>query len=747
MRLRVKSKVNKVHKKVKEKSHGYEIKGLFFLLLGFAFGYFLILPEQSGVIGNSVAKASLLVFGHASFIIPLIFVWVGITYLKHLPRLRLDTLFGLILLLSATTFLSVFSVTFDKINFGGFTGAKLEPFFSRLFGHSVSLVITMAVFLFFLSRLFKVSIRLLITNTWHKLIEDYNQWQITRREFKKQIESRKAQKTVQRIEEQKARPQVQEIKKEPLKEIKKDPPKIIVKQAPSPPPPKKVEPLEKRKEEKSQNAEETSAEINYNYNLPDLMLLSDDKKDVSSGSKEEHESRAALLTKTLKDFGIEANVELVITGPVVTRYEISLAAGVKISNVVSLTDNIGLALKSPSIRVVPIPEKAMVGVEVPNSKSSLVGLRGILSSQDYQDSKSLLTLAFGKMTDGTPYVTELTQMPHLLVAGATGSGKSVGIHSIILSILYKARPDEVKFMLIDPKRVEMPVYRKLPHIYNPCVPAEQADTITNTRDASNALKKLVRIMEMRYEKYAKETVRNIESYNEKMAETGGKKEFYIIVIIDELADLMVAASKEIEDSIQRLAQMARAVGIHLILATQRPSVNVITGVIKANFPARIAFQTTSKVDSRVILDTIGAEALLGKGDMLFIPPGESRNVRLQGAFVSAKETEKVVNFIAHQNIPKQYDDLSGKSSKIGGISVEDDKESKELSSALNLVKERKRISQDLLKAHFGSSARATNILSLMEVKGFIEKPEGTNRWAINFDKIDEYLGAVINSEK
>jgi S-DNA-T family DNA segregation ATPase FtsK/SpoIIIE len=406
--------------------------------------------------------------------------------------------------------------------------------------------------------------------------------------------------------------------------------------------------------------------------------------------------------------------------------------------VVALGDNLSLAMKSPSIRVVPVPEKSAVGVEVPNVQSSMVGLRGILASHDFQNTPSLLSLALGKTTDGCPYVTDLMPMPHLLIAGATGSGKSVCIHSLILSILYRARPDEVKFLLIDPKRLEMPIYRGLPHIYDPRVSAEKADIITQPKEAAESLKKLVRVMEKRYERFAQETVRNIAAYNEKMAQTGGQKEFYIVVIIDELADLMLIATKEVEDSIQRLAQMARAVGIHLVLATQRPSVDVITGVIKANFPARIAFQTTSKVDSRVILDAIGADALLGKGDMLFVPPGESRPTRLQGAFVSAKEAEQVVKFIQQQNAPRQYEDLFVRAPG-EEMDKEDAEDKEELSQALRLVLERKRVSQDLLKAHFGSSARATNLLSLLETKGFIHKPEGTNRWTIYFDKIGDYL--------
>ncbi|MFA7074178.1 MAG: FtsK/SpoIIIE domain-containing protein, partial [Endomicrobiaceae bacterium] len=385
-----------------------------------------------------------------------------------------------------------------------------------------------------------------------------------------------------------------------------------------------------------------------------------------------------------------------------------------------------------------VPEKSAVGIEIPNPKASLVGLKGILETEEFTGSKSLLSLALGTTTDGKGYVADLAKMPHLLIAGSTGSGKSVGIHSIILSILYKARPDEVKFMLIDPKRVEMTVYKDLPHLYDPCCMAEDADIITQPKNASASLKRLVTVMEARYEKYAREMVRNIDDYNNKMDETGGEKDYYIVVIIDELADLMLVASKEIEDSIQRLAQMARAVGIHLILATQRPSINVITGVIKANFPARLSFQTTSYIDSKVILDTVGAEELIGKGDMLFLPPSDARPVRLQGAFVSTKEAEKVVGFISDQDFPRIYEPLVTEISANAAASATD-KANKDLIPALKLILERRRISQDLLKANFGSSARATNILSVLEMKDFISKPEGTNRWEINFDMIQEYL--------
>jgi S-DNA-T family DNA segregation ATPase FtsK/SpoIIIE len=333
-------------------------------------------------------------------------------------------------------------------------------------------------------------------------------------------------------------------------------------------------------------------------------------------------------------------------------------------------------------------------------------------------------------------------MPHLLIAGATGAGKSVCVHALISSILYRMGPDQVKFTLIDPKRLELPSYSQIPHLYDPRVPPANAEVITNSKQAAKALIRLVKVMEYRYDQFAKANVRNIESYNEKQKAKGLPPEYYLVVIIDELADLMITSPKEVEDSVQRLAQMARAVGIHLVLATQRPSVDVITGVIKANLPARIALRVASSTDSRVIIDTIGADCLLGKGDMLFLPPAQPDPIRIQGAYVSEKEVENLVNHVKQYGMPN-YADLFSSGSALE-FAVEDKKEMKDLLEALKLVLERRRVSQDLLKAHFGSSARATNILSLMEVKQFIVKPEGTNRWEINFDMIEEFLGKVGN---
>jgi len=322
-------------------------------------------------------------------------------------------------------------------------------------------------------------------------------------------------------------------------------------------------------------------------------------------------------------------------------YEFEPAAGVKINRIVSLSDDLALALRAPSIRVYPIAGKATIGIEVPNKVRETVSLKEIVASDNFQKSPSLLTLALGKDIFGNPVVTDLARMPHLLVAGATGSGKSVSINSMIISLLYKATPDEVKMLMIDPKLLELSAYSNIPHLISP--------VITSPKEASEALKKMVYEMERRYRLIAEKGARNIETYNRQVAQS--ERLPYVVVFIDELADLMFTAPSDVENAIARLAQMARASGIHLILATQRPSVDVITGLIKANFPARISFQVTSRIDSRTILDSQGAEKLLGMGDMLFMVPGV-KIIRIHGAYVSETEVKTVTDFIKSQRSPE-----------------------------------------------------------------------------------------------
>lgn len=375
------------------------------------------------------------------------------------------------------------------------------------------------------------------------------------------------------------------------------------------------------------------------YALPpvDLLTIYDPS---TRPSKDELLSNSAILENKLADFGVEGKITQVHPGPVVTMYEFEPAPGVKINRVVSLSDDLALAQKAQSMRVSPIPGKAAIGIEVPNRVREVVSLREILSSDKFSKSYSRITLALGKDIFGVPVVADLARMPHLLVAGATGAGKSVSINSMVMSILHKASPSEVKMLMIDPKLLELSMYEDIPHLISP--------VITNPRKASEALKKMVMEMERRYRLLAEKGARNIDSFNRFAPDA--ERLPYIVIFIDELADLMFASSNEVEDAITRLAQMARAAGIHLIIATQRPSVDVITGLIKANFPARISFQVFSKIDSRTILDTQGAEQLLGKGDMLLMLPG-SRLMRVHGALVTESEIGEVTSFIKSQGAP------------------------------------------------------------------------------------------------
>ena len=395
------------------------------------------------------------------------------------------------------------------------------------------------------------------------------------------------------------------------------------------------------------------------FKLPPLDLLDEIPK--SSDTEIEKESlrmNALRVEGKLRDFGVEGEVAEIVPGPVITMYEFRPATGVKISKVASLADDLALNLRASSIRIVaPIPGKSAIGIEIPNNKRKLVTLKEILSSQSFLDSPYMLTIALGMDIVGQPVITDLTKMPHLLVAGATGTGKSVSINAMINSILFKSSPEMVRFVMIDPKRIELAPYQHIPHLLHPVV--------AHPKEAAKALKWAVGEMEKRYTLLSDKGVRNIEAYNRKVRKDKGLAEHdvskkidehlpYIVIIIDELADLMMVSSREVEESLTRLAQMARAAGIHLIIATQRPSVDVLTGIIKANFPTRISFQVSSRVDSRTILDTMGSEHLLGDGDMLFLPPGVAKLTRIHGAYVSEEEVKRVASFLTRQMKP-EYD--------------------------------------------------------------------------------------------
>jgi DNA segregation ATPase FtsK/SpoIIIE, S-DNA-T family len=438
-------------------------------------------------------------------------------------------------------------------------------------------------------------------------------------------------------------------------------------------------------------------------------------------------AQAEKLEDTLRHFGVEGKVTAIIPGPVVSRFELEPAPGVKISKVTGLADDLALALKALSIRIVaPVPGKAVIGIEVPNPKRQVVALREILSDSTYQKSASRLTIALGKDIMGSPVVTDLARMPHLLIAGATGSGKSVGLNTMILSILYKATPEEVRFLLVDPKRIELSTYEGIPHLLHPVV--------VSPKEATTALHWTVMEMERRYALLSDLAVRNIDNYNQKVRTLkpgpGETKEDpprhlpYIVVVIDELADLMLVSSRDTEEYLIRLAQKARASGIHLLVATQRPSVDVITGLIKANFPTRVSFQVSSKADSRVILDFVGAERLLGQGDMLFIPPGTSRLKRIHGAFVTEEEVVRVAEFLKAQAAPEFEPGITEMKEKEQEAEELGDKDEK-YEEAVELVAETRNASISMLQRRLRIGYnRAARIIEIMEKEGLVGPSDG-----------------------
>ncbi len=487
------------------------------------------------------------------------------------------------------------------------------------------------------------------------------------------------------------------------------------------------------------------------FTVPPLSILTSEHKRIKI-DKESLLMNSRILEKKLSDYGVEGKVVEVHPGPVVTQYEYEPAPGVKVNKIVGLQDDLSMALRAISIRIVaPIPGKSVVGIEIPNNNRETVNFKDILEAESYTKSRSNLTLALGKDIAGNPFSTDLAKMPHLLIAGATGSGKSVGLNSMICSILFKASPDDVRFIMIDPKMLELITYEDIPHLLLPVV--------TDPKKASAALKWAVAEMERRYKVMSKKGVRNINSYNTKLAKEqaeksklkrsqteeesgeGVKEEKHlplIVIVIDELADLMCVASKDVEKSIARLAQMARAAGLHLIVATQRPSVDVLTGLIKANFPSRISFQVSARTDSRTILDSMGAEQLLGNGDMLFLPPGTSKVKRIHGAYISDSEINELVEFLKQQGVP-DYDETiieNIQSSDDDAIMSEDNEYDAKYDQAVQFVSELGHASISLIQRRFKIGYnRAARIIEMMERDGIVGPSDGSRPREVLVNKI------------
>jgi S-DNA-T family DNA segregation ATPase FtsK/SpoIIIE len=500
-----------------------------------------------------------------------------------------------------------------------------------------------------------------------------------------------------------------------------------------PPPPASQVKKKSRKEGAAADALAARAE---HYALPSFKMLDSFELDDHRPDWKKLEDNARILEEKLSDFGVQGKVVAISPGPVITMYEYAPAPGIKISRIVSLADDLSMALKAVSIRVVaPIPGKAAIGIELPNQRRETVVIRTVVESEAFSSSPTPLTIALGKDTTGQPVVANLARMPHLLIAGATGTGKSVCLNTVLTSLLFRNTPEEMRLLLIDPKRIELKSYDEIPHLIHPVV--------TDAKMATRALRWAVQEMELRYRMLAEKNVRNIESYNRALAREKPRddkiEDFqvndlgikhhrlpYVVIVIDELADLMMVASREVEESITRLAQMARASGIHLILATQRPSVDVLTGIIKANIPTRLSFQVSSRIDSRTILDASGAESLLGSGDMLFLPPGTAKLQRIHGAFISEVELQRVTDFWREQ---KLIEDTLGERVNFRDQNSTDEIAEEELDEkyeeALELVLETRQASISMLQRRLRVGYnRAARMIEMMEQQGIVGASDG-----------------------
>ncbi|MFA6029504.1 MAG: DNA translocase FtsK [Elusimicrobiota bacterium] len=688
-------------------------------------------PGAAGTAGLAVHDALRGALGHTAALLPPLLI------LALFWRVRFET--GLITLAIASTLLVVSSsvllgeagVLLKREGWGGALGTVLAAAAHSGFGAPVTLLLCLGVALLGLQVLTGISVWRLLASAAKLAVEDYRGWTRSRRELKEMLASAKARAKTPAPAGM--APVPEQAKAAPKREVSIDdarPPLPPVIEAPKP----SEKPVKLPKPGPARSSGDGT------FKLPSLDLLKAKKAGAPTGRPSDDEIREAVaqLDQTLANFKLDARVAGISPGPVITRYEVAPAPGVTVASIVSRANDIALSMKARGIRLIaPIPGKAAIGIEIPNRNPATVTLREVMESPALAMNPSALAFALGLSADGAPLAADLEKMPHILIAGATNAGKSVLVHSLIASILFRRRPDEVKFLLIDPKRVELSLYEGIPHLYDPKVAPKDVRVVTSPKEASSSLKALVHVMEKRYEKLQEYRARDLASYNEEAARRGEPPEFLIVVVIDELADLMNQTRDAVEDSIQRLTQMARAVGIHVVIATQRPSVDVITGVIKANLPSRCALRVATMVDSKVILDTKGAESLLGRGDMLYMCPGQDPS-RIQGCFVSSQEIAALVSDLKSKGEPDYPTPEAA-----GGVGEADlskfNVEPLEFTQALKLVLERRRVSQDLLKSQFGSSARATNLLSLLEVKGFIFKPEGSNRWDIHFDMIEDYI--------
>lgn len=659
-----------------------------------------------GIAGAYIAFGLFFLFGYAAYFIPFYLFFLGWAELEFLrfhglgKNKVVNTIAFIFFIVFLSTFISLFfNQNTEVFQAGGLLGFLLSDFFKNylgLTGSFITVSLIMVINAILLFGFFFMDFSQIIKRLTYKLTTAISQKWANLRKVKEEKGDRAYR------QKPKLKGKSPEIKMYQPKANKKEPASNLGQMTAAANTREKIAPKPKPKE--AQAIDKASYDPS-NYKLPSFNLLKEPPSTDYSETKDNIKANIKRLEKSLLDFGVEAEVVSVQKGPVVTMYELSPQAGTKIQKISSLSDDIALSMKSSMVRIVaPLPGRGTVGIEIPNSHKHLVHLRELLEEKKFINADSKLTLAVGKDVSGNPIIADLGEMPHLLIAGATGAGKTVCVNSLISSMLFKAKPDQLKFILVDPKMVELAPFADIPHLIHPI--------ISESKKAFAALNWAVGEMEQRYKKLAKEGARNIDAYNRKVSE----KMPYIVIIVDELADLMTVARESIETAIQRLAQLSRAVGIHLILATQRPSVDVITGVIKANFPSRISFKVSSRVDSRTVLDSMGAEKLLGKGDLLFLHPGSVKLTRGQGSFIDDYDIEQLADFCRNQGAPIYETSITEEEKKqrmnLGSDELFDD--------AVRLILQTDQASASLLQRRMRIGyTRAARLLDLMEQEGIV----------------------------
>ncbi len=730
--------------------------------------------NKGGLVGAYIADTLVQMFGAGAFFFPVLTLIIGWALIRgkqfhHWPWILISGMLFLVSLCALFQAVLPADPYFGKkVATGGMAGSALGVFLVRWLNQGGAVLTLSTFMLLSLLGMARLTVSTLLEGVWQRVTGLFG-WCLEMLLFvKEEIAVWWEENKAERLERKQAELEEMEAMEEMEEEMAREP--IIVTSAP--PPPIIVSPAEKTALRKPPEDEEEDEEEEYEedeeefyvddeelledeeyeeYRVPPLSLLEDaPEREDTETLRDEILANSAILEQKLADFGVKGRVVQVLPGPVITLFEYEPAPGIKVSRILGLSDDLALAMRATSLRILaPVPGKPVVGIEIPNTKKETVYFKEIMSSQEFEDADSTLTLAIGKDNIGQPVAQDLATIPHILMAGSTGSGKSVGMNAMICSILLNASPDEVKMIMVDPKMLELSIYDGIPHLIAPVV--------TNPKKAAAALQWAVSEMESRYKVMAEAGVRNIKGYNEyverleeeyeeklEAAEKQRKKSEvdeddeeedeipepparlpYIVVLIDELADLMMVASKGVEEALCRLAQMARAAGIHLIVATQRPSVDVLTGIIKANFPARIAYKVISRVDSRTILDSMGADKLLGKGDMLFLPPGTSRLKRIHGCMVSDAEINRIVDFIKKQQKPEYQEDIFDSVIEEANAEEEEEEYDEKYDEAVAIIAKERQASISYIQRRLRIGYnRAARIIETMEREGVVGPSDG-----------------------